>query len=627
MKKTLTQLQEKIKKFIESDKTTATLESIKIVDIRELYRSRNSKFGQLLYCIFNSMWNREPNYSQNNVVKEKFGYAFRIGIGIASYNLLPLSYIYRFCQNLLMKDRGHILELVIGKYTQKFNALLLRNVFAGEIKEIKEGNNQWADDIQAKKAIDTGNKVINYLNNEINNAKKSKQKAEVSLKDICDNVIEFGNGINETEIAVEMRKESIYFHMKEILRINNGQNEWIAYLKSFLELCSYALSKDTDETYLNEKLDIERLRQEIKKLPVFTRNHQRKNSTKNLPMSKGVTYYSKNLDESVYYEPMAIRYLGMTCAYPKFKDRASAYFVSPGAKGNVEELSKQLKGLHDKKLKFSDASTKLRYFNMIAESTAWESYSKKQKALVETYKNEGHKMNNLEDADITAEDFGMACVDACLEIASKNGIDRNSPPQLEDVVNEFVEALITRLNDTVNDEKIFIEGQSMVWRFNNIIKRACDMVIENREQTNGKTDCSEKVYHAHLDELFREFSFNGQTSFSIINPVKDWKKKPEIVTITFDKAKSRAESGLDLAHKKQTTEVTVKGTFLQVRGENRSQNKVEHIIDNIDYMPRFAKQNEDRVNELADYLHKNKLYDVLSDSGKLVKLFTKKNKK
>ena len=77
-------------------------------EIRELYNSneKNKKIlketmEELEYQIFNSIFNRVPNFLVVKVLKDKLEYAIGWGIGYRSLNHVPLSWIVGF-KNFLM---------------------------------------------------------------------------------------------------------------------------------------------------------------------------------------------------------------------------------------------------------------------------------------------------------------------------------------------------------------------------------------------------------------------------------------------------------------------------------------------------------------------------------------------
>ena len=100
---------DKLKKFVDDKKPTDIIPTT-LREVREIYRPREQypKTLKLIYHIFNSIYNRIPNFKVKSVLIDKMEYAFRIGTGMASYNTLPLTWlqdsIIKF-KNFLMKDR------------------------------------------------------------------------------------------------------------------------------------------------------------------------------------------------------------------------------------------------------------------------------------------------------------------------------------------------------------------------------------------------------------------------------------------------------------------------------------------------------------------------------------------
>lgn len=597
---------EQFKEFVVSNYKVDIFKG-KVSEIRSIYKGRGLQ-GNLMYYIFNSIWNRIPNLELPSVLKDKMGYAVRIGFGIASYNQLPLSFIVDKIQtinNFLMKDRGHILELVCGQYKTGFSAKQILSIVKNERSSIIAEPN-YEKDIRYVEAIQIADEVISYLEKVIKAGKKNGNDIKVSLEDICDNVSSFSDNLNEVPVGIEVRKETIAIHMKEILQINNSYNEWIAYQKALLSFCGYVLNSDRDESYLTNILQIDKLRNTIDELPVFVGGND-----SYLPISKAVAGYKKKISD--YTEAIPFRLLGLRLACD-FSDRGKLYYTN-----DVNEIASQLKKIRTENLSYADAERILKTINTIAkQKTQWESYKTHQEELEAEHKDTGVKMNNLEDSVVTKEDFGIACIDACLEIALQTCGGRTSEKQIISIVSDFVEALKTQLSIVVNNETIFLGGASMEWRFNNIVLPAYELVMnaDSDDVDVAKT----KLYETHKKELLNNFDFKGKTRFAIINPTKNSYNEPEITYISFGEG-GRELCGIDLGQKKQTGGYTLQNTFNQVRGDNRSNNTGDHNISNVDYWKWFARENQSRVSANEGFLVKNKLYDVLADSATLIEIF------
>ena len=71
------------------------------------------------------MFNRTPDLNLKEVRKRQLEYVMRIGSGVASYNLVSISWITNKVmgniQNFILKDRGHIFETVISLYDYQWS--------------------------------------------------------------------------------------------------------------------------------------------------------------------------------------------------------------------------------------------------------------------------------------------------------------------------------------------------------------------------------------------------------------------------------------------------------------------------------------------------------------------------
>ena len=140
---------DKLKEFVKSEKTEDVIRTT-ISEIREIYKpqSEKEKAKNIAYHIFNSVWNRIPNFAIAKVLRDKLIYAFNIGTGLASYNQLPLSWItdkFYKGKNFLMKDRGHITTLICWMYDSLFPIKLMIDVVNGSLINCKAVDN-WKDD-------------------------------------------------------------------------------------------------------------------------------------------------------------------------------------------------------------------------------------------------------------------------------------------------------------------------------------------------------------------------------------------------------------------------------------------------------------------------------------------------
>ena len=602
-------LLEKLKKFTKSNLEVQILQS-SIAEIREVYKpqSQISKAKKLKYHIFNSLWNRIPNFEIQKVLKEKLNYAFRIGSGVSSYNQLPLSWIadsFYKGKNFLMKDRGHITTLLCWMYGIQFRVKVIQDVVNEVNRQFKSVDN-WKHDHSLSKAIPILVEVSKYLESVLKdymekNALKSKD-CKVSIKDICENVENFNQNLNHTPVSIEIRRESIWIHAREILGLNDMFNKWITFQKSFLGWCTKIMKADGSDNYLRNVLEIDKLRNIIDSLDGFL--------GKKTVLSSAVKNYKSKVAQ--YEEIAPLRLLSVRTYKKAYADRGSHYDETKEV-----NLISQLQSLSDNNLNYKEAEKQLKLANSIIDNPKWDEYSKLRKKLYD----DGLKsqdLKNLEDAKIEKEDFGIACIDSIMELMDKYpGMkDRNPEDMISSTVIKFVDALKKRLQFVVDDETLFSQPKHMESRFRHIIKKAYNKVED--DIVSGQAETKPVLFEGQIAEI--KPYLNGQTSFVGLLPAKESYKKPKIVK--FDFSKPRKEAGLDLGKKEHTKGYQSGNVIAQIAIHNREADG-DHKIDTISYWKWYSESNKKWVEDNQDWLIDEGNYEVLSDAKKLYNQFNK----
>ena len=67
----------------------------------------------------------------------------------------------------------------------------------------------------------------------------------------------FNQNLNHTPVSIEIRRESIWIHAREILGLNDMFNKWITFQKSFLGWCTKIMKADGSDNYLRNVLEID----------------------------------------------------------------------------------------------------------------------------------------------------------------------------------------------------------------------------------------------------------------------------------------------------------------------------------------------------------------------------------
>jgi hypothetical protein len=589
-----------------------------ISEIREIFKPKEdlSTVDKIKYYIFNSVWNRLPNFGISSVLKDKLEYAIRIGSGISSYNQLPISWIVdeNFkLENFLMKDRGHITTLVCSHYTTKFSIITFKQVIDKLIRECKSIDN-WSADYSISHAVSILTDVQTYikkLNEQQNNASTKKSERTLSIQMICENVQSFGKTLNNCEVSIEVRKESIYAHMWEILALNNTSNKWIEYQKAFLSFVGMVMQKDGSDSYFRNTLNIESIRNHIDKLKSFV-------GDSNITIfSSAISIYKRKVSE--YSEIIPMRFLGLR-KLTTFDKRGSYYYSS-----TQSDIEKQLMALHTNLVDEKYAKLELTLMGEIANNVVWNSYEEERKNLL-GLQSDALDTKNLEDASLRKEDFGMACVDAVMELRESLPLigDRTSENQINKLVTDFVNVLIKQMKEVVENESLFNVGATMDNRFQKLILPTYNKLKDSYASNSPKKDTKESIYETLFQEIKPLLRTAGQTQFEVIKFTAESYNEPQIVTIDFG-ATDRGSAGLDLGQKIQGIGYTIENCIIQEKYHNRSKNNVNHNVSNLEYWKWFSENNYDLVASNEKYFLKNGKYRVLADAKSLKNIFNSNN--
>lgn len=608
---------DKLTNFAEGNSRHA-ITTTTISEIRQFYKPKEDvpTSSKILYHIFNSVWNRVPNFVITSVLEDKLRYAIKIGSGISSYNQLPISWIedntFNF-KNFLMKDRGHITTLICWLYSSKFPLTSFEKIVNKLITEYKAVDG-WKHDYSISHTVSILEKVYSYIEENKNQQKKNgvkKAEQTISIQNICENVPSFGDTLNNFEVSIEIRRESIHAHMSEILSLNNTFNKWIEYQKAFLSFVGKVMRLDGDDNYIRNTFNIDAVRNHIDDLKTFTGNS-------NSPLfSSAIASYNRKVSE--YSEIIPMRFLGLR-KLTSFDKRGPYYYSS-----TEKSIEEQLSAIRSSNLNESDAKLELTMMDRIASHSAWSEYEEKRKSLL---KAQPDKVNtkNLEDASLGKEDFGMACVDTVMELRSSlpHMGDRTSEKQIDLLVTAFVNSLIVQMEKVVEDESLFNVGATMENRFQKLIFPA--YITAKDSFTSGDPKHNQQLIYETLlhNELMPLVKLHGQTKFRLINFTRESYNAPKVIEVDFNESR-RSHSGFDLGQRKQGMGYTIENCIIQPSGHNRSQNNDDHDMSNIGYWKWYSKTNLEEVNKHREHFLNNDDINVIADAGKLNKIFNGNN--
>jgi hypothetical protein len=616
-------LQKKLEAFATSDMRFDIITS-SIGEIRDIFKPKEEKaplVQKFKYYILNSIWNRTPNFIIQAVLMDKLRYAIKLGIGISSYNQLPISWIEDpifKSKNFLMKDRGHITTLICWLYGELFALSAFEIIVDELLKEYKQIDG-WADDYSLSNSVG----ILTDIKIFISESKKLKSKAgikksdqKLSIENVCENIPKFGKTLNERPISIEVTKESILAHMMEILGINNTVNTWMIYQTAYLWFVGQVMRIDGSDNFFREIFNVPAVATHIDTLETFNGNSDV------ILLSSDVKKYKKKLKE--YSEVIPIRFLALR-KYNTFENRAKTYYVR-----NQFEIRPQLMALYNWKsapldskqpsYPFSEemAKVELTLMNNIAKLPKWKEYQTKRKLLLAIQPDKANS-SNLKAADLTKEDFGIACIDAVIELIDliPGTGTRTSKNQISIVVTDFVDGLITQLEDAVENDTLASAPIGMEHRFTKLIIPTYRK-LKDSYKNDSFTHDKNSIYKALRDELLLKMP--NQTKFKVIKFTNESYREIETTYVDFG-AETRATSGFDLGERIQTMGYGLDNCILQEKHHNRSAHGGNHNVTNIGYWEVYSKKNSELVNKHKQMFLDSEEYDVISDAKKFNEVF------
>lgn len=606
---------EDIKKIILNEEESRDwVKDVPMQELREILLSKDvkPKIGQM-YFIQNSPANRIPNLTIPKVLNDKLQYMFRIGCGLGSFNALPVSWIiddnstFIVC---LMKDRGHITVIICENYSFQFPLTVMKNNLNKVLTTYKSIRN-YKKDKSFGPAVKILEDVMSYLELESKRQKDNdikKPDQTVSIEMMCNNVPSFNKKLNNYKVGIEVAKESMAQHIKEVKAINNEQNPWIDYQLANSDFTIDIMAADGSTDYLNTKLRSDELSHYAGELPAF-------NGESNCVFSGSSKSYKKRINE--FYEPTAFKLLALRAYITNFANRGPHYNNS-----NAKEITTILSALHDKGVDFETAKKELLILNKIAMNPLWDQFEKTRLKLINE-QDDKTDVANLKDASVGKEDMGSACIDMCRELITK--VPGMKDRIQDDIINRAtvigIKCLIKVMEDVVEDGSIFWTSKSMDKRFDLIVLKAFDYAVE--ELKSGKELSKSELKDMHLQSISDYIP--NQKQFKVI---KFTNKSLNALNDKLEFSDVNLETGenIELGRKMKDDGYTIENTFAQQKHHNHSEVMYSDdgnydFEDTKAYWSWYATENLELVNENYDYLVKNKLLKVITDAEELDKCF------
>jgi hypothetical protein len=609
-------LKENLIDFLKSTKTKRIFIST-LKDIRPLYRA-HQPFGSLIGHIFNSGWNRKPKFDSPIVIQSKLGYVFRLGSGLASINQVPISLLCdtgNLIENFLLKDRGHILEITCKLYdSPNWSVIDLIKVIDTEIKELVENTQHQSSD--RKNALSILNSIKEFINLKhgefLTNGITEKADMKISIRDIADAVPEFEKNLNDTELSVEVKRESVATHIKEILWLNNHNNKWSETQLAWLSFWAHCFEKDNNSDYIDTVLKYDNLIALLDNIPAF---NGELNSDNQYPLiSNCIAKHCSKLTEGSIIIP--IRLIAADRGIAEFSEIAKV--LEKEKQSTFETLYKYL---HTNKVSKDEFLNYIELYEKIINQSAWANFDKKVKSF---YKANYNKKNtvvdttNLVHTNILHSSYGGLALIACARIINETCNNRTSDSQIKKVVDDFCSRLYNKVEEVCNDGTYFSASSKSSMRVTLTILPVFVEMMKGAE-SKDKTLSKQKIYEILLNEI--KGYLDGQVKFKVVKlTTSGYNGIPEVTAIDFSEYE-RSKAGFDLGQKEQTMGYSLDNCIVQQKHHNRSAHNVDHNINNVDYWKWYAGVNLQIVTQHKQYFYDNDMPEVVSDAKKLNERF------
>lgn len=534
--------------------------------------------------IFNSIFNRDLNFHNDETLADKIRYALEIISGCAKIGMIPVSYIHDLplwkqggIAHLHMKDRGHT-SFILTHLTHKASIGVWRRV----VNKLEANNCRGSDIlIHMKEAI------VSHIDNGL--------VKEFSISDVASK--KMIQKLNDTELMIETSLEGLENHKVEIININNSNNDWSTHKFGEIELQAL-LARDAEPT-----LDIDELYNTVKHLDVFV--------SKRTFLSGTDTTTKKHASHE---HEMLMFHLGCVLLQqkksPNVKETRYKAFEKTE---NADARREMYRLIYDKGITTAQLKSMARMWDKIADNPRWDIFVNRLTEIVEKIVELGYlgSTNNLSDINPKAPRAALRFIDMINDLKTELKWSSDIGALTNVVINEVLDMLvIPNSGDPMDNPIIKSLKENSTGRksretfFYSVLH---NRIVEKHKTSKGARESKDRKLlklRAHL----AEHGFNKRT-FDVID-----RKRESVYTLT--PVNLMTGSGFELGHKVAGAEFTDDNTFLQFPNDNRFNSA--HDIDNgywIEYgswVSEMQRQNPDvDIDAFEDTL---KFCEIMADN-------------
>lgn len=490
-----------------------------------------------LATIFNSLFNRDLNLHNDEILADKVRYALEIISGCAKIGLLPVSYIHDLplwkqggIAHLHLKDRGHT-TFILSHLDYKVPLRVWRRV----VQKLEENNLRGSDTLM--KVRDA---IVSQLDVKLVN---EFSIADVTTKEMRDN-------LRQQEVTVEVSIESLENHRIEIINTNNSGNRWSTHMYGQIVLQSLLAMED------EPVLDIDDLYNAVKNLDVF------------LAKRTFLSGFKSTIDRHYGHEDEILMfYIGCRLLQESRnpKDKNVRYLLFEKTE-NVENREEMFRLIYIKYIKTAELKTLAKMWDRVAESPRWDTFAQRIQTIVEDIQVHGYvgSIKNFTDIIPIAPRAALRWFDMINDLQTELKWGSDVAGLTTEVIStalsllQYPEGSDPMENPVINSLKL--ESTSRATREDFFYSVLHKKMVEKFKNSKGARESKTSKLlslRAHLTE----HGFNKRR-FQVI----DRKRDTGYVITEIDLMTGK---GLELGHKVAGAEFTDKNTFLQFPNDNR----------------------------------------------------------
>lgn len=487
--------------------------------------------------VFNSLFNRDLNFHNDETLADKLRYALEIISGCAKIGMIPVSFIYDLplwkqggIAHLHEKDRGHT-SFILTHLTHKAGISVWKRV----VIKLESTNCRGSDILISMKET-----IVSHIESGL---VKEFSIADVASKKMVDKLM-------KTKIALEVSLESLDNHKVEIININNSNNDWSTHKYGEIELQAL-LARDEEPA-----LDIDELYNTVKHLDVFV--------SKRTFLSGTDTTTKKHASHE---HEMLMFHLGCVLLQqhrnPKVKE---ARYKSFEKTENVAARQEMYRLIYEKGITTAQLKTMARMWDKVGDNPRWDVFVNHLTEIIELIVKLGYlgSTNNLSDINPTAPRAALRFIDMINDLKTELKWSSDIGALTNVVINEALNLLaIPESGDPMDNTCIKALKENSTGRksrethFYSVLHNT---IVEKYKTSKGARESKERKL-LKLRAYLTEHGFNKRT-FDVID-----RKRESVYTLTTVNLMNG--SGFELGHKVAGAEFTDDNTFLQFPNDNR----------------------------------------------------------